>query len=137
VAAERFVADYPDHKGKVAFLITSDEEGPAHHGTKAVIERLVAGQARLARSNVGQPSRTARVGGVRRVGALASGMGGRRGAGRLRSRGGAGSRGGGAVFNVGRGAGEAGTRGFGWGEGEGRLRGTHLGLASVGRRPMR
>ena len=27
VAAERFVADYPDHKGSVAFLITSDEEG--------------------------------------------------------------------------------------------------------------
>ena len=26
VAAERFVADYPDHKGSVAFLITSDEE---------------------------------------------------------------------------------------------------------------
>jgi hypothetical protein len=39
VAAERFVADYPNHKGKVAFLITSDEEGPAHHGTKAVVER--------------------------------------------------------------------------------------------------
>ncbi len=42
VAAERFVTDYPDHKGSVAFLITSDEEGPAHHGTKAVIERLAA-----------------------------------------------------------------------------------------------
>ncbi len=46
VATERFVADYPDHKGKVAFLITSDEEGPAHHGTKAVVERLAARKER-------------------------------------------------------------------------------------------
>ncbi len=34
IASERFVHDYPNHRGKVAFLITSDEEGPAHHGTK-------------------------------------------------------------------------------------------------------
>ena len=29
VAVERFVADHPEHKGAIAFLITSDEEGPA------------------------------------------------------------------------------------------------------------
>ncbi|HAF93970.1 MAG TPA: succinyl-diaminopimelate desuccinylase, partial [Pseudomonas sp.] len=29
VAVERFVADHPAHKGQIAFLITSDEEGPA------------------------------------------------------------------------------------------------------------
>ena len=33
VAVERFTADHPDHKGQIAFLITSDEEGPAH-GTR-------------------------------------------------------------------------------------------------------
>ena len=41
VAVERFIADHPQHKGGIAFLITSDEEGPAHHGTKAVVERLM------------------------------------------------------------------------------------------------
>lgn len=47
VAVERFVADHPEHKGAIAFLITSDEEGPAHHGTKAVVERLAARGERL------------------------------------------------------------------------------------------
>src|SRR5471030_2309869 len=64
VAAERFVTDYPDHKGKVAFLITSDEEGPAHHGTKAVIERLAARKERLDWCIVGEPSSTTLVGDV-------------------------------------------------------------------------
>ncbi|UST75517.1 succinyl-diaminopimelate desuccinylase [Pseudomonas siliginis] len=64
VAAERFVADYPNHKGKVAFLITSDEEGPAHHGTKAVVERLVARKERLDWCIVGEPSSTTLVGDV-------------------------------------------------------------------------
>ena len=64
VAAERFVTDYPDHKGSVAFLITSDEEGPAHHGTKAVIERLAARKERLDWCIVGEPSSTSLVGDV-------------------------------------------------------------------------
>ena len=64
VATERFVADYPNHRGKVAFLITSDEEGPAHHGTKAVIERLAARQERLDWCIVGEPSSTTLVGDV-------------------------------------------------------------------------
>ncbi|WP_438879859.1 M20/M25/M40 family metallo-hydrolase, partial [Bacillus cereus group sp. Bce007] len=36
-AVERFVARYPDHDGRIAFLITSDEEGPAVDGTRAVV----------------------------------------------------------------------------------------------------
>ena len=40
VASERFVAKHPDHKGSIAFLITSDEEGPAINGTVKVIETL-------------------------------------------------------------------------------------------------
>jgi succinyl-diaminopimelate desuccinylase len=64
VAAERFVGDYPDHRGAVAFLITSDEEGPAHHGTKAVVERLRARQQRLDWCIVGEPSSTEWVGDV-------------------------------------------------------------------------
>jgi succinyl-diaminopimelate desuccinylase len=64
VAAERFVADYPDHRGALTFLITSDEEGPAHHGTKAVIERLKARNERLDWCIVGEPSSTTLVGDV-------------------------------------------------------------------------
>lgn len=64
VAAKRFVTDYPNHRGSVAFLITSDEEGPARYGTKAVVERLVARQQRLDWCIVGEPSSTALVGDV-------------------------------------------------------------------------
>mgnify|MGYP006142502779 CR=1 FL=1 len=64
IAVERFVAEYPHHKGRIAFLITSDEEGPAHHGTKAVIERLGARRERLDWCIVGEPSSTSLVGDV-------------------------------------------------------------------------
>ncbi|WP_144936823.1 succinyl-diaminopimelate desuccinylase [Pseudomonas alabamensis] len=64
VASERFVRDYPDHRGQVAFLITSDEEGPADHGTKAVVERLRARQQRLDWCIVGEPSSTSLLGDV-------------------------------------------------------------------------
>ncbi|QXI48959.1 MULTISPECIES: succinyl-diaminopimelate desuccinylase [Pseudomonas] len=64
VASERFVQDYPNHRGKVAFLITSDEEGPAHHGTKAVVERLKARNERLDWCIVGEPSSTTLLGDV-------------------------------------------------------------------------
>ncbi len=64
VAVERFTADYPQHQGQIAFLITSDEEGPAHHGTKAVVERLRERGQRLDWCIVGEPSSTALVGDV-------------------------------------------------------------------------
>ena len=62
IAVERFVADHPLHKGRIAFLITSDEEGPAQHGTKAVVERLAARGERLDWCIVGEPSSTSLVG---------------------------------------------------------------------------
>lgn len=62
VATERFVAEYPNHKGTLAYLITSDEEGPAEHGTKAVVEVLRARGERLDWCIVGEPSSTALVG---------------------------------------------------------------------------
>ncbi|GGY79086.1 succinyl-diaminopimelate desuccinylase [Pseudoduganella plicata] len=40
VACEEFVAAHPDHKGSIAFLITSDEEGPATDGTVVVCNKL-------------------------------------------------------------------------------------------------
>jgi len=56
IAVERFVADYPAHKGAITFLITSDEEGPAQHGTRAVVERLRERNERLDWCIVGEPS---------------------------------------------------------------------------------
>ncbi|MDL2173800.1 succinyl-diaminopimelate desuccinylase [Stutzerimonas sp. FeSN7] len=64
VAVERFTTDHPNHKGQIAFLITSDEEGPAHHGTKAVVERLRERGQRLDWCIVGEPSSTSLVGDV-------------------------------------------------------------------------
>ncbi|HSX72044.1 MAG TPA: succinyl-diaminopimelate desuccinylase, partial [Pseudomonas sp.] len=64
VAVERFVADHPNHQGAIAFLITSDEEGPAHHGTKAVVERLRERGDRLDWCIVGEPSSTTLLGDV-------------------------------------------------------------------------
>ena len=39
-ATRQFVADYPDHHGSIAYLITSDEEGPFINGTTRVIDTL-------------------------------------------------------------------------------------------------
>jgi succinyl-diaminopimelate desuccinylase len=64
IATERFVTDHPDHRGSIAYLITSDEEGPAHHGTKAVVERLKARNERLDWCIVGEPSSTTLVGDI-------------------------------------------------------------------------
>jgi succinyl-diaminopimelate desuccinylase len=64
VAAERFVAQYPDHKGRLAFLITSDEEASAKNGTVKVVEALMARNERLDYCLVGEPSSTEVVGDV-------------------------------------------------------------------------
>lgn len=64
IAVERFVADHPNHRGAISFLVTSDEEGPAEHGTKAVVERLRERNERLDWCIVGEPSSTARLGDV-------------------------------------------------------------------------
>ncbi|OKB65874.1 succinyl-diaminopimelate desuccinylase [Serratia marcescens] len=64
VAAERFVAANPNHQGRLAFLITSDEEASATHGTVKVVEALMARNERLDYCLVGEPSSTERVGDV-------------------------------------------------------------------------
>ncbi|WOG26604.1 succinyl-diaminopimelate desuccinylase [Endozoicomonas sp. 8E] len=63
-ACETFLAANPDHKGSIAFLITSDEEGPAQHGTVKVIEHLEARHEKIDWCIVGEPSSTHRVGDV-------------------------------------------------------------------------
>ncbi|WP_048306347.1 succinyl-diaminopimelate desuccinylase [Halomonas sp. PR-M31] len=63
-AVERFVTAYPDHPGKIAFLITSDEEGPAQDGTRAVVEHLRETHERLDYCIVGEPSSSERLGDI-------------------------------------------------------------------------
>ena len=56
VACEEFIAAHPDHKGSIAFLITSDEEGPAVDGTAVVCERLEERGETLDYCLVGEPT---------------------------------------------------------------------------------
>ena len=56
VATEEFVAAAPDHAGSVAFLLTSDEEGPAVDGTVRVCDWLAARGERLDYCIVGEPT---------------------------------------------------------------------------------
>ena len=62
VAVERFVTAHPEHKGSIAFLITSDEEGPFINGTPKVIETLEARNEKIDWCLVGEPSSTKTVG---------------------------------------------------------------------------
>ncbi|MFD2180307.1 succinyl-diaminopimelate desuccinylase [Veronia pacifica] len=64
VAVERFVAENPDHNGSIAFLITSDEEGPFINGTTRVVDTLMARDEIIDMCIVGEPSSTAEVGDV-------------------------------------------------------------------------
>ncbi len=64
VASERFVAKHPDHKGSIAFLITSDEEGPSINGTVKVVEALEARNEKMTWCLVGEPSSTKQLGDV-------------------------------------------------------------------------
>jgi len=62
VATEEFIAAHPDHAGSVAFLLTSDEEGPAVDGTVKVCEALAARGDRLDYCIVGEPTSVDRLG---------------------------------------------------------------------------
>lgn len=64
VASERFVKKHPDHKGSIAFLITSDEEGPSINGTVKVIETLEARNEKMTWCLVGEPSSTHTLGDI-------------------------------------------------------------------------
>jgi succinyl-diaminopimelate desuccinylase len=62
VATEAFVARHPDHAGSIAFLITSDEEGPSVDGTVKVCEWLQQQGQRLDACIVGEPTSVKQVG---------------------------------------------------------------------------
>lgn len=64
VACENFVEKNPNHKGCIAFLITSDEEGPSINGTVKVVEWLEQRNTKMTWCIVGEPSSTYQVGDV-------------------------------------------------------------------------
>ena len=62
VACEHFVGAHPDHSGRIGFLITSDEEGPAKDGTIRVMETLEDRGEQIDWCVVGEPSSTRELG---------------------------------------------------------------------------
>lgn len=68
VAAEKFVKQYPEHDGIIAFLITSDEEGPSINGTRKVIDYLNDNNIKIDWCVVGEPSSKKQLGDVIRIG---------------------------------------------------------------------
>ena len=67
-ACEDFIRDNEAHTGSIAFLITSDEEGPAKHGTVKVMETLHARDEKIDFCVVGEPSSHKAFGDTVRVG---------------------------------------------------------------------
>ncbi|MDA0110284.1 succinyl-diaminopimelate desuccinylase [Vibrio sp. La 4.2.2] len=64
VAVERFIEQNPNHTGSIAFLITSDEEGPFINGTTRVVDTLMERNELIDMCIVGEPSSTLAVGDV-------------------------------------------------------------------------
>ncbi|MCB1723764.1 MAG: succinyl-diaminopimelate desuccinylase [Gammaproteobacteria bacterium] len=67
-ATERFLAHHPRHRGSIAFLITSDEEGPSVNGTVKVVELLEARGEKIDWCLVGEPSSDVHLGDVAKNG---------------------------------------------------------------------
>ncbi len=68
VAAENFIQAHPRHKGSIAFLITSDEEGPGIHGTQKVVNLLEKRHEKIDYCIVGEASSDKTLGDKIRVG---------------------------------------------------------------------
>lgn len=67
-ATERFLSRHPRHKGSLAFLFTSDEEGPSVDGTRKVMEVLEARHEKIDWCVVGEPTSSERLGDTIKVG---------------------------------------------------------------------
>lgn len=61
-AIEKFVAEHPQHRGSIAMLLTSDEEGVAVDGTARVVETLQERNEKLDYCIVGEPTCVAKTG---------------------------------------------------------------------------
>jgi succinyl-diaminopimelate desuccinylase len=62
VAIEDFLAKHASHKGSIALLVTSDEEGPAVDGTVKVVELLKSRGERIDYCLVGEPTCVTKLG---------------------------------------------------------------------------
>lgn len=67
-ATTRFVESRPGHRGSIAFLITSDEEGKAQDGTRRVMQVLKDRGERLDWCVIGEPSCEKQLGDTIRIG---------------------------------------------------------------------
>src|SRR5580693_5540189 len=67
-ASEEFIGQYPEHRGTIAFLITSDEEGPSVDGTRRVVEVLRERQESIDWCLVGEPSSETALGDTIKIG---------------------------------------------------------------------
>jgi len=67
-ACEEFLGRHPKHRGTIAFLITSDEEGPSVDGTRRVVEVLQARGQRIDWCLIGEPSSESRLGDTIKIG---------------------------------------------------------------------
>tara|TARA_R110002110_G_scaffold404606_1_gene623041 strand:+ start:45046 stop:46221 length:1176 start_codon:yes stop_codon:yes gene_type:complete len=67
-ACEAFIKKHPNHTSRIAFLITSDEEGPATYGTKAVLDVLEKRNEIPKWCLIGEPSSTSALGDTIKVG---------------------------------------------------------------------
>lgn len=61
-ACENFIAAHPEHPGRIGFLLTSDEEGPARNGTRKVMEWLAENQITIDWCILGEPTSSERFG---------------------------------------------------------------------------
>lgn len=68
IALERFVAAHPDHRGRVALLLTSDEEGDAIDGVRKVADGFREHGEKIDWCITGEPSSKSRLGDLLRVG---------------------------------------------------------------------
>jgi len=68
VAVEQFLQKHPNYKGSIAFLLTSDEEGPGINGTVKVLEHLISGGEKIDYGIVGEPSSVNTMGDTIKVG---------------------------------------------------------------------
>jgi succinyl-diaminopimelate desuccinylase len=68
IALERFVASHPDHRGRVALLLTSDEEGDAIDGVRKVADLFRERGEKIDWCVTGEPSSKAKLGDLLRVG---------------------------------------------------------------------
>jgi succinyl-diaminopimelate desuccinylase len=67
-ATEEFVRAHPEHRGTIAYLITSDEEGPSVDGTKKVVETLRERGQKIDWCVVGEPSSEKQLGDTIKIG---------------------------------------------------------------------